>query len=1350
METLRCYQDKYNDIITDHELGVKSKTGCKDRLQQLLALGKIQSVDYDGLCEALLYEHERGNEYTLYALSMLLHVEVRLVVSHPVVKGDPPHITCRTFDPSKTFGLPPRCIVYIAQEKRRDGTDYFNSLEDDPSKSMDDDGGGDDAASVYTAGSTHTDWQVDEKIAGEEHTLSSLLAGIPYGDDRNMIMIDRTSITHATIYLHDTQSGANEHIKDIKLTRTQGPPKRKETAEPAPRELVPIDKDDAQKWTQRLCTSGSAVTSSLAQTMLDALNAYIDHLGLTPGQESGDEFYFDRLGTKMHALVDTTKQIKMQMYAAHSEAHAPFKIVVVGVEGAGKSTTVNQLTRNLAKDDANLAEANPTSQPTKTTFSRRYADEPLLDQSAIASAEEQLELQLEDPDSEFNSNYEQLNANSDNEQLKDILPTGTGCAITALPTTLKFDPEATAVTLRLTYRTKADVDDVLTKAKEIHEQMLGKADDDTSSADGEDGATGNVTLEDDADALFFAHQACAMLNIDTSSGNAITEIAKHDVAKIALPEHLKQMLGRTREIVITAPSAQEMFTELNKKLVLLTVGGWSNWGVLESVTCVIPSETERLTIVDVPGLGSDRANPFRMKIVHDTITNVECSSLLVCLKNDRGLEGVNGKIEDLLQEAGVYEVLSGEELERRIGKVFILSSLDWSRKAQLDKLEKQKKRLPEVTARQAGDTIETQAKDWLLATFVEALKAKGDPDARRTAEGLCGSYTRCFAADVCGRIEEMSGVNTFSLAGVIDELAKTARDSLRRQRQVCLQRLVLECVLPFYEEHAKLDDLHDWARNQHETIPIPNIRVILEEVYNKGELTLMDVSTEPAAAAGGRARRSGGSSASAGSGRFRGEAVTKLCNDLQRDVMQPRLVEFHDEHGKYFLERWDSDHGFSKGYFFDYRKDRGRQLGIDLKSDMPHETKLRDALMPDIAKHSVKPLQDKLRAYRDGIITRPIFAMAKTIEEVFQSRIKAPDDDEKAMAAIEQLHMMISSSLRAWRDQEVGRFNMVFARMLQELEMAQPYILHQVMTKQNLRRVATSVPGNKNRKNALAKKSKPCAEAVVAHLMDVVHRDILGKLQTQMYSSFTSATRGAHRQMVAALGKQGDMQELTRSQAFAISSYYARFTAGVIKGLHDSHLVDSQLKHYEKIEGILELGERPPIGMGFSNVSLADLLGHKDEATGGAMDVDNPGDGPSDTAGACAGSSGAGPSGVSALPAGAAFASPGRALVQATRVGWVCPNCGCPEHDTQMAYTAPLRIDNSPCIKNPGNCWCESVTLGVKYCRLCVRYFNSKHLPRSRATERRRLHHNLKRKQGETDAGPSNTSSNKAPRIVDI
>ena len=30
----------------------------------------------------------------------------------------------------------------------------------------------------------------------------------------------------------------------------------------------------------------------------------------------------------------------------------------------------------------------------------------------------------------------------------------------------------------------------------------------------------------------------------------------------------------------------------------------------------IPSAAERLTVVDVPGLGADRANPFRMDIVH--------------------------------------------------------------------------------------------------------------------------------------------------------------------------------------------------------------------------------------------------------------------------------------------------------------------------------------------------------------------------------------------------------------------------------------------------------------------------------------------------------------------------------------------------------------------------------------------------------------------------------------------------------------------------------------------------------------------------------------------------------------
>jgi len=1012
----------------------------------------------------------------------------------------------------------------------------------------------------------------------------------------------------------------------------------------------------------------------------------------------------------MHHLVETTKGIKLQLYEASSEAHAPFKIVVVGVEGAGKTTTVNQLTRALTKSDDALTKANPTLTITDT-FSLRYAFEVAVDTAVVETAEAAMYKDIQDRGNPFNVDYEQLN-----EQGDDILPTGTGCAITALPTTLKFDPDADVLILSLTYRPSAEVKDVLQQAADIAKQVNEAASpDDDSSAFGDDGAAGSVQLAEGEDASLIAHQACAILNIETSSGLAIEKIASYAENKdstFALPPHLELLLGRTRKVKIAGPTAEEMFTELNRRLTLLTVGNWSNWGVLENVEVIIPSASERLTVVDVPGLGVDRANPFRMEIVHKTITNVQCSSLLICLKCDRGPEASNVQTEGILQEAGVYEELFGEVLERRVGKVLVSQSLDWLKEKKIAQLEKRKQRLDENEAREAGRKLQSRGQDFLRGMFQEALVAKGVSTER--VPDVLERFTRCFAVDVRGKIEEMSGLAEFSLTNVVAELAATATDALERHRQVLLQRLVVECVLPFYEEHAKLGLMRDFKPEDPPKITVPGIASVIDEAYKAGELALMGhIQTAQQSPGQGpilRVRGSQGTAvtASAGDERFAGQANSKLREELNEQVMQPRLVQFHDDAGTAFMDRWDHDTGFDRQHFFEYRKERGRQLGIDLKSAMPHMTLLRDALMPEIAKHSVKPLQDALRELKGRLIEVPIKAMATKIEEMFISQIKPTRDaNDTVLIVIQQVQMIIQSSLRAWRDQEVRRFGMIFTKLLQDLEDARPEIMRDVMTQQ-LRKVATSFSNKTARKRELAKKAKPCAKKVVDAMMSFVHTDILALLQQKQRRAFESATREAHRQVVAAI-RRGDMQELTRSGAFAVSHHYARLTAGMIKGLREAHIVDGLLDGYHKLDQIISLANQPPLKFATGD-GLASLLA-----------LDEPGASEMDC-------SATGGSSASAAESGLGSAAGPSSTGGGSITGWVCPNCECPACDTPLQEA--LRTDSEPCGRKPGNCWCEAVPVGREYCRLCVRYFRHNHKLRSLATERRRQQ-NQKRKRVE-------------------
>ena len=109
---------------------------------------------------------------------------------------------------------------------------------------------------------------------------------------------------------------------------------------------------------------------------------------------------------------------------------------------------------------------------------------------------------------------------------EDILPTGAGIgSLTAHPTTVELDPDATGVSLRVTYITKHEVDAVLSVAEKIRQFKV-------QALDGHD----DVPELEGVDLSYKAHQACAILNIQTSGGgDGIEKIRNHE-GVFELPE----------------------------------------------------------------------------------------------------------------------------------------------------------------------------------------------------------------------------------------------------------------------------------------------------------------------------------------------------------------------------------------------------------------------------------------------------------------------------------------------------------------------------------------------------------------------------------------------------------------------------------------------------------------------------------------------------------------------------------------------------------------------------------------------------------------------------------------------
>lgn len=242
---------------------------------------------------------------------------------------------------------------------------------------------------------------------------------------------------------------------------------------------------------------------------------------------------------------------------------------------------------------------------------------------------------------------------------EDILPTGEGIgSLTAHPTTVELDPDATGVSLRVTYIMKHEVDDVLYVAEKIRQYKV-------QALNGHD----DVPELEGVDLSYKAHQACAILNIQTSGGgDGIEKIRNHE-GVFELPETKYSLLGRVRTLHVAAPTGTAMLKQLNEWLVLHTVGSWSHFGIVRDVTCVLPSKPGmRLTVYDVPGCGHEASNPFRQGLVRDALKHCEASTLLVCL-DWRRIDGRNNESRPMLQDAGVYEELFGDPLQRKIGQV---------------------------------------------------------------------------------------------------------------------------------------------------------------------------------------------------------------------------------------------------------------------------------------------------------------------------------------------------------------------------------------------------------------------------------------------------------------------------------------------------------------------------------------------------------------------------------------------------------------------------------------------------------------------------------------------------------
>ena len=1333
------------------------------RKESLAANGNRPS--YEGWCNALDRFQEWGNDFTLTCMCWLMRVEIRVVTSMARFSEDSaPRIMLTTHDPTDKAG-PPRAVIYLALEQydnQNDGAAHYSTIEGSLSQAAVGATAMDTASHVsLESGSRYTNYSAlgEEMVDGEEHSIIELMTGVGYGDGEfKKVAIQDKESRCFKIYKMHLRTGAQELLRTVPYMVTHGPPKVKpHLAAPCPPgRSASSTSDDVMHWQQKLA-EGPTATRDLAQKMTDLISDYIERVGLTKSAPD-DECYIDRLGAKMYHLKERAQSINVDMYChAYSEAQDPFKIVVVGVEGSGKSTMVNSLLRRLMQTDDKLADAYAKAtaiagasaeQPNmiRDTCSRLYATEkPDLQAKEMVNAAEAMRSEkiFDTKKGPYKQQFKKMNKLKD-----DVLPTGEATnALTALATMIEFKPDVSEVTLKLTYRSREEVDEVLEAAEAVRIQIRAQREA-RKMANGDDDEP-ELELGDGRDVALMAHMACAMLNISTSSGDAEMQLANYE-GPFELPPHFMQLLGRERCLTIAAGTGDGMLGRLNKWLMLHTVGTWSHWGVVRSVECVLPSRDDlSIKLCDVPGFGMETANPFRQSIVTDALTNCECSTFLICLKWRR-LDGENEKSASVLNKnLGVYESLIGEELERRVGQVVTVQALDYAKQTEI--LTKQDLEADDVES--DGNEMACNGQTWLEQNFRRDLRGKGIADERILS--VLDKFTRSFAIDVRGELarhlrdkdepEELH--ENFSIGALVESLKSANRDALRRRQQLCFQRLVAEVMLPFYEEHAKLGKLRQMQRD--DDVKLPTLKRVLVDVQDAGNLALMGSIFEGVDERSSRSKMSqqyetrgnataGATSSSVGSeigqakvcARTAHEANSNRSKVMLSDIESQLLHTNHmdgQSHGQEVKDRYHHDNclpidrvsaetgatRFPEHHFAAYRKPRSRQLGKHLKSQNPHMTLLSDLLMPEVSRDLTVRLQEHLRSIKPDLIEKPVRAMVSRLELRFktilqQSKIR------------DQLEMVLSSSLRKWRDQELRSYDMQFAELLQTILEQKELIMKDVMIK-DLKRIGISFSANLDRVTNLARKASCVAYQIAEDLVDYVLRAILDVLHMRLFQSFEACTRGTYSLMEAAT-KSGDMQELERLDAYPASQKFARSTAGLIKAVHQSKMGRNFVKDYQDLDGILKLADQPALDGLTNGVGLQELYP-------APISFETPP--------------------VPSLPA----AGP-----DVHRLGWSCPGCQCPE--TQSPIRKPLDLIRPHCRFRPHVCFCESIDLKTEYCSLCVRYYKNKSAQLKQCTLRTEQHerarasskasYNKRKRWSQGEPSEVGLAALKAPKVCDV
>ena len=669
----------------------------------------------------------------------------------------------------------------------------------------------------------------------------------------------------------------------------------------------------------------------------------------------------------------------------------------------------------------------------------------------------------------------------------------------------------------------------------------------------------------------------------------------------------------------------------------------------------------------------------------DTFENCECSTLYYCLKWNRLSGGDNAVSAQRIDGSGLFEQLFGDEsaLEvRSLGNVVTSFSLDWALEKQLSRGSLKAK--PRVVENEANRKM-NESKQWLVNALTKSGQKKGV--ALSQINTVIAQFSKAFALDVKGKLKDVTGCEDYETIKLLSHLEMNAKESLVRRQKGLFDRLVFECLLPFYSELEKMGALRACgAGTKIRGLNPPDKKQLLRRMHEAGDHALIMGSALPSSVEDGPRRSARGLGTGKGARTAR-EANVARHDKLYQDVMVPKCKEITKNA---VLTRFENDGRFDKGHFESYRRKRSHSLGNDLKSASIERTNLKDLVMPEIAQDSVYPLQQALREMKDDAISEPQRAMQQVVVQAFekpiQDAIETALDDNFPCA----LARVIIPSLQKSLTDQIFIFDTLFTKLLATLPRELMRIIKTEFTK-SLAPVAKA-NGNQYRVKVLGDNANAVATTVSSELLAYVRDSILDVMHAKFRESFKQTCIGTHALFDAAVN--GDTKDLERLEEFKFSQHYSRFAAGIIVAVGKSGL--AKVDNYPNYKEIQKIAEQPS------------LMRAKGETLKTVINIDDMGSEEADQG----------------------TAADGQSMVDE----WTCPCCGAAQANVDMRAI------------NLGKVLSQSLKLdpSTEYCKLCLLYFKRWKRPRPRETEQKR---SRDRKRLSLDGDGDGGSARKAAKM---